>query len=407
MTNIPKDVTLKNIRRELLYFGIDKVNQEDKTILAYTFNGIMDSITLEDYERDEGVGKGDRNAKQIVFLLMRYLMAIFMFSIHRLQLNEDIKNKYQREIEDYQAIFKKFNITFTGSQEDLWIMRDLMTSSSNSFYSTESQKLLNRSTTPKDFYKIMLKSKPLIYLLFYFTGYGGSPYLIKDFKTIAQQVEEKSYQKQQFIKQSSVALYKEDFLLTMMLEPLSAKVTPESLVHIYNKHLNYYNGLLKKDKEKGLSLKITKYNPNKAYADIKTEVAPEATLFPPNYYSEKLFPDFVTKLTKNEKEKVINIISLLYNLDFDKNSLQESIKRLGIDSNITRVQREYERFQNAQVEENSIRSWEYFVTDDKDFLALQAFWSTNKDLHLVFNKRIIDILNQFNVPHPFIYVDIY
>lgn len=407
MTKIKRDVTFRDIRRELLYFGSDKFEMKSPIIQAYTYEGKRHHIASTDLPREDGGGLGDFNGKQIVYLIMRYLLVIFMFSIHRLQLNKDKKDVYELEIEDYQSIFKKFNLLFTGSQEELWIMRDFMTSSLKEFYGDKSKKLFNTSTNPNSFYDIELKSKPLIYLLFYFTGYGGSPYLIKDFKTIAQQAEEKSYQKQQFISQTSVSLYREDFLLTMMLEPLSANLTHESLVSIYNNHLNYYNSLLNEDREKGLSLKITGYDPNRSYGAIKSEVAPKAGLFPPNYYSDKFFPDFVTGLTEGEKEKIINIITLLYNLDFDKNSLQESIKCLGIASNITRVQREYERFQKAQVEENSIRSWEYFVADDKDFLALQSFWSTNKDLHLVFNKRIIDILNQFDVNHPFIYVDIY
>lgn len=407
MTNIPKFVTIKEIRRELLYFGSDKFDENEPSIQAYTYDGKRADIANQGMQYEDGGGLGDFNGKQIIFEMMRYLLAIFMFSIHRLQLNPEKKANYEKEIKDYEAIFKKFDISFTGLQEELWIMRDFMTSNLTEFYGSKSKEFFKRSTNPSSFYDIELTSKPLIYLLFFFTGYGGSQYLIKDFKAITQQAEEKSYQKQQFITQTSVSLYREDFLLTMMLEPLSGELTPDSLINIYNRHLENYNQLLKKDKEKGLSLKKTGYNPDKSYGAIKSEVAPHAKLFPEKHYSDKFFPDFITGLTHDEKIKIIEIISNLYNLDFDEESLEDSIKRFKIDSNIIRVKKEYKRFKEMYVKDDNIRSWQYFVADDKDFLALQAFWSANKDLHLVFNERIIDILNQFEVNHPFLYVDTY
>jgi len=406
MADIPISVKIRDIRRELLYFGSDKSDVKDSSIQAYTLEGKNASIANQGIQYEDGGGLGDFNGKQIIFEMIRYLLAIFMFSIHRMQLNPKKKDQYEKEIKDCGAVFDKFNLSFTSSQEDLWIMRDFMTSNLTDFYGAKSREFFKTSTNPSFFYDIELTSKPLIYLLFFFTGYGGSQYLIKDFKAIAQQSEEQSYQKQQFITQTSVSLYREDFLLTMMLEPLSGDVTPVSLVNLYNKHLAHYNQLLEKDREKGLSLKNTGYNPEKSYGAIKSEVAPSANLFPENYYSEKVFPDFITGLTTDEKIKIIEIMSHLYNLDFDAISLKESIKRFKIDSNIVRVEKEYERLKKTHGKDHKIRSWEYFVVDDKDFLALQAFWSSHKDLHLVFNQRITDIINQFEVNHPFLYVDI-
>lgn len=392
--------TLGFIRRELLYFSQDKNEKDDDFINAYTYYGRKKSIAKSGATYATGSGSGDFNGQQIVFSMMKYLLTIYMFSLHKKQGNPETKKRFHTELRDFNSMFHHLGITFTGSPKDEQTVRDFLASSQKEFYGQKSEVFFGHETKPQCFYNLEITSKPLMYLLFYFTGYGGNEYLLKDFKKIARQSEEMSYEKQQFIFQTSVALYREDFLLTMMLEPLSKNVTPETLVEMYNQHLTYYNELLAKDKEKGLPSRITGYS-EKNSTNFRSNIAPPATLLPDNYYHSHPFPDFVLSLTDKDKLKIIEIISDLYNLAFDKKSLTDSIEQDNDSRLIAYIKQKYEAA-NPQKNRNI---WQYSIQDKAELKALQMYWSSNKKLHLVFNERIVEILAEFNLEHPFVYIN--
>ncbi|UJF15957.1 hypothetical protein LZ578_02085 [Jeotgalibaca sp. MA1X17-3] len=224
--------------------------------------------------------------------------------------------------------------------------------------------------------------------------------MIKDFKQISLQAEAREYKKYQFIFQKSVALYREDFLLTMMLEPLSQDMTPQTLVNRYNQHLDYYNQLLVKDKEKGLPANVTGYS-EKASTNFRKNIAPHAKLFPDTFYATHTFPTFITSITDNDKFKIIEILIDLYNLDFDKEALKTSIKDDPDRMLIDYLKRQYQEADPL----NNNHTWNQPINMPSTFKALQMYWSEHKNLHLVFNKRTIDILTEYQIPHPFIYIN--
>ncbi|UJF15958.1 hypothetical protein LZ578_02090 [Jeotgalibaca sp. MA1X17-3] len=143
MANTSHSVTIQDIRRELLYFSSDKKYEEnDDFINAYTYYGIKEEITRSDIHYDTGSGSGDFNSKQIIFLMMKYLLTIYLFSLHKKQENVEAKHLYHNELQDISSLFKGLGITFTGSPKDRHVIREFLTSSVTEFYGRKAREFL-------------------------------------------------------------------------------------------------------------------------------------------------------------------------------------------------------------------------------------------------------------------------
>lgn len=342
---------------------------------------------------------GDRNGRQITILTIKYLITIYLFS---LKWNDHLFKEELEELDHLKSIFID-----ADDEIDEEILEFQLT--------TELQKAL-KSSQPEileiisvnDFYNLEIRSPVLLYLLYFLVSYGSGDKLIKDFGIIAAESEKLQFKKSMFIYQNNFELYKDDMLLTMLLEPLANNsLTPTKLVDKYNSHLDYYNDLLRKDDSLFSSSEWGNKTGQggKSLAELKLE--DKISLFPnEESYLEITFPDQVTQLDNESKKKILTVIFDLFNLRISREYLDKEIRE-NYKNDLLLLELLTSKIDNLAPKTDTI---DYHYTNIIYFRVLQQASSLSSEYHFVFNHHIIQLLQSLsshlpNETHPFVFVE--
>lgn len=241
----------------------------------------------------------------------------------------------------------------------------------------------------------------MAFLLYHFTGLGGNEFLIKDFKQLGQQVQATVYEKEIFIEQGVINVLREELLLLMTLEVLFKEQSPADLLNIYHSHADTYNNILQQLGNQGVTTGTIGSvesgfdgGSNYTYDFPKYKFIPSET-----YYDDYTYPALVHRLSKKEQERVILILIDMYDLPVSKKLIENTLKDMN-----RNMKRRYKEIK-YKLDVSKDTDFTYYIETDLDYRALECFSTLTKDVHLVFNKRIIEILESTNIAHPFKYLN--
>lgn len=391
---------LRTFRETVLYIG-SKRRKKNKGDIGYgqfdSFRTVGMYLQEKQHLNSEDRTYGDKHGNQITMLTIKYLIAIYMFSLKKYP---KLFKQELEELENFKFLFTN-HLEQISDEEDKRVREFQFMADLRDVLHMNQADLLKKF--PKDkFYNTEIKSPVLLYLLYFLVSYGSSDALIKDFDKIASISEALFFNKARFILQTSVELYRDDMLLTMLLEPLVNTHTPIRLVEIYNTQLDYYNDLLKKDIE-FLSPSISGYDPIVTNNRVRNNLSDKIKLFPnEKVYENVTFPAEVINLNKTDKTKVLRVLIDLFNLETSYRSLIEAIE-MDYPHDISLLNPLYQSLENRVSEE---KTFPFNFTDKNSFRLMQEASSLSRKTHLVFNQRIIDLLNSLTnyLPdnnHPF------
>lgn len=394
---------LRTFREKILYIS-SKTRKKDVGQIGY---GKFDSLRTVGMFLKEKQGLssqdrtyGDKHGNQITMLTIKYLIAIYMFSLKK---NPILFAKELGELKKFE-LFSTIHLEKITDEEVQKFEEFQYMNKLQEVLQMKQSELLKK--IPKNtFYSQEINSPVLLYLLYFLVSYGSSDTLLKDFDKIASKFEETMYNKSRFIFQTSVELYRDDMLLTMLLEPLADDLTPVRLIKIYNRHLDYYNNLLDKD-EGLLSSSVSGYDSIGTNSKVRNNLSDKVKLFPDEKaYHDVALPEEILNLDEKSKKKILRVIIDLFNLESSYESLLEAIK-MDYPHDISLLKPLYK---NLEDRDPKIKTFDFNFTNLTTFRLIQEACSLSTKTHLVFNQRIIDILHSLEnfLPdnsHPFTYL---
>lgn len=399
-------ISVEKLKKSLFYFTYHRLANDGR---VFTYKGQKEEMKGY-YESGGGTNRYDGT---ITMTLVKYFICIVLFSLN--SANGNKKKRLKKEIDNARNILKNLNIHSLDGQalkidvlpldkETLDQIGTVLASPSRGFYGTRS--VFNFHVSPSTFNEIEINSKPLAFLLYHFTGLGENKILIKDFKDLGKHVQETAYEKETFKYQKVIDVLRDEFLLLMILEALSEDSSPADLVKTYNDHAKSYNDILEKLRKQKLpkgiigSIKIGSEGDNKSDSSNYTYDFPEYKLAPDEtYYEDYKYPNLVHNLSKEEQERVVLILIDLYNLPVSKDLVMNAKKEMQSEVKV--------RYENIELKFaiSNESEFMYPIKSSYDYQALEYFSTLTKDIHLVFNRRIIEILKSIGITHPFKHID--